>query len=52
MGALGVDYFVLGIHLMYWVSICGVFGRLGFMLVLSQFKIVEGMLWAGSYVVL
>jgi len=52
MAALGVDYFVLGIHLMYCVSICGVFGRLGFMLVLSQFKIREGMLWAGCYVVL
>jgi hypothetical protein len=50
MGALSVDSFVLGIHLMYWVSTCGVFGRLGFMLVLSQFKMTEGMLWAGCYV--
>jgi hypothetical protein len=36
MGALSVDSFVSGIHLIYWVSICGVFGRLGFMLVLSR----------------
>jgi hypothetical protein len=38
MGGLSVDPFVLRIHLIYWVSICGVFGRLGFMLVLSQFE--------------
>jgi hypothetical protein len=33
MGALNIDSFLLGIHLMYWGSIGGVFGMLGFMFV-------------------
>jgi hypothetical protein len=33
MGVPNINYFLLEIHLMYWVSICVVFGRLGFMLV-------------------
>jgi hypothetical protein len=33
MGVLNINSFYLEIHLMYWVSIYGVFGRLGFMFV-------------------
>jgi hypothetical protein len=33
MGVPNINSFLLKIHLMYWVSICVIFGRLGFMLV-------------------
>jgi hypothetical protein len=33
MGVPNINSFILEIHLMYWVSIYGVFGRLGHMFV-------------------